>query len=146
MIVLNTALSLIHYKSNNYTALIITQLMHTLQPFLLFAALQFPPNRLIFLAPSLLLILCNPNYIFVCACVRNRSLASESHHAWQPQCGSPCQSPASLCEPGAHAQQRARARGDPAAEPRVKCLWKREFTGSCWSLLFLYGAATALAC
>lgn len=141
MTVLTTAFSLMHYKSNNYSALISTQLMHTLQPFLLFAVLQFFPNCLIFLASSLLLILCNPNYIFVCACMRNCGLDSESHHAWHPQCGSPCQSPASLCEPGACVQQCTGAGGDPAAEPRVKCLWKRGFTGSCWS-----GAATALAC
>lgn len=44
----STALSLLHYKTSNYSALIITQPTHTPQPFLLFAALQFSPSCLIF--------------------------------------------------------------------------------------------------
>lgn len=137
-------------KSNKHSALIITQLMHTLQPCLLCAALLFFPSCLTFLAPSLVLILCNPNYIFVCACVWNRSLASESHHAWKPQRGSPRQSLASRrASPRAQARVTRRCPRWPSCrakhEKPARRLWKGEHTGSCWSLLFLFGAAAALA-
>lgn len=132
-------------KSNKYSVLIITWL---LQLRLFCTALLFSPEHLTFLAPGLVLILCNPNYIFVCACGQNDSLASGSHHAWKPQRGSSCQSLASLCvSPQVQAWATHRCPSCRAKREKYVCRpWKGEHMGSCCSPLFLFRTVAKLAC